>query len=125
MQERVIELVDLNTGIEKSKLNKLLQKELGIDGNEANSLIDTCIAEYKINMIELDGKKNLYPMGNASSNKAYFGTEKPKTTMRIKPLIVILLAGLSVAALVFYTPLTYFFVIALVAYAIFSWVFSR
>ena len=76
-------------------------------------------------MIELDGKKHLYPTGNASSNKAYFGNEKPKTTMRIKPLVVILLIGLAVAALVFYPPLTYFFVIALVAYCIFSWIFTN
>lgn len=125
MQEFVIKAVDENTGIEKSKLNKLLQAELSIDGNQANTLIDTCIKEGKIRMIELDGKKNLYPTGNASSNKAYFGNENPKTTMRIKPLIVIIFVGLIIAALVLYTPLTYFFVIGLIVYTIFSWVFSR
>ena len=123
--EYIIKTVDENTGIEKHKLNKLIQTELGVDGNEANSLIDACVKEGKIRMIELDGEKHYYPTGNASSNKAYYGEEKPKTTMRIKPLIVILLAGLAVAALVLYTPLTYFFVIGLIVYLIFSWVFSR
>ncbi len=125
MTEFVVKTVDENTGIEKSKLNKLIREELNIDGNEANALIDTCIKEGKIRAIELNGKKNLYPTGNASSNKAYFGNEKPKTTVRIKPLIIMLFVGLIIAALVLYTPLTYFFVIGLIVYCIFSWVFSR
>ena len=125
MREIILEILDENPGIHKGKLlNAVKEQAQGSDG-EIIKQIDSLVSEGKIRVIELNGKNCFYPMGNSSGNKAYFGNEKPKTTMRIKPLIIMLFVGLIIAALVFYTPLTYFFVIGLIIYAIFSWVFSR
>ena len=125
MRDIILKILDENPGIHKGKLlNAVKEQAEGSDG-EILKQIDSLVSEGRIRVIELDGKNCLYPMGNSSGNKAYFGNEKPKTTMRIKPLIIMIFVGLIIAALVLYTPLTYFFVIGLVAYCIFSWIFTN